>query len=71
MERKEAVELLRMLAGLNLVSPSFVSLKENKGGKFDLIMKSGDSQALKQLAAERDLVIEVDVEKGYCIIHKP
>jgi hypothetical protein len=71
LERKEAVALLKELVSLSLVEASFVVVKENKPGKFGLILKTDcNAPGLKQFIAERDLAIEDDKQKDYCIIYK-
>ncbi len=71
MERHEALALLRELVENKVSQPSFVSIRENQNGKFNLILKDDySSEELKQLAAQKNLLVEVD-EKGYCIIRKP
>ncbi len=71
MEREEALALLKELVVNKLSQPSFISIEKNQDGTFDLIMKDDySSNELKQLAAEKHLVVEVN-EKGYCVIRKP
>ena len=54
LERKEATALLMELVKLNLALPSLVSLKNNKRGKFDLVLKGDcDLIALKHFIAKK------------------
>jgi hypothetical protein len=70
--REEAVALLKEMLALNLVTPSFVELYENKHGKFDIKLSLDcDVASLKQFLAERSLTMKKDSEKGYCFISKP
>ena len=69
MDRAEAVALLKELISLNLIQPSLISVEKNSSGGFSLIMKvDGDLQGIRQLIAEKNLAMEEDKEKGYCII---
>jgi hypothetical protein len=71
LDRKEAVALLKQLAALKLIQPFLVALKENRHGKFDLIVKGDcDIQGLRDFVSERNLMLKEDVKKGYCIIAK-
>ncbi len=72
MQRKEAISLLKELIDANLVQPSFVHLKENQHGHFDLIIKGYcDPIEIRQLIAKKDLGLLVDKEKDICKIYKP
>jgi hypothetical protein len=72
LDRHKASKLLKELIEHNLTEASFISLRENKHGKFDLIIKGKvDSQNLEQFIAEQNLVLNLDKEKGDCIISKP
>jgi len=69
LERKEAVALLKELVDAGLEEPSFVVLKENKNGKFDLVIK--DDYNLDRICAfiaNKNLVVREDKAKGYCTI---
>ena len=69
LNRAEAVALLKELISLNLIQPSLISVEKNASGGFSLIMKvDGDLQGMRQLIAEKNLAMEEDEEKGYCII---
>jgi hypothetical protein len=69
LDRAEAIALLKELISLNLVQPSLISVEKNSRGSFSLIMKvNGDLQGIRQLTAEKNLAMEEDTEKGYCII---
>ncbi|MGA2386924.1 MAG: hypothetical protein ABSG33_10370 [Candidatus Bathyarchaeia archaeon] len=71
MERKEAVALLRELVNNNLAESSLVSIEKNPSGDFNLIMKDYcGTKELKLFVAGKNLKIDVDEQKGYCIIHK-
>ena len=72
MERREVVAIVKELVGSNIARFSLVFLKENKRGKFDLVVK-GDfaPQTLKQFISENNLLLHEDTEKGYCVISKP
>jgi hypothetical protein len=71
LDRAEAVSLLKELIRLNFVQPSLISVEKNTRGTFSLVMKpDGDLQGI-QLIAEKNLAIEEDKKKGYCIIFKP
>ena len=72
MERNEAVELLRELIDKNLASPSLMSLEKNQRGRFKVIMKDDcDTMAIREFVAEKNLMVEVDSERGYCVIRRP
>ena len=72
MERKEAIELLKILIDLNLAEPSFVSLQKNEKGSFDLKMKTnGNLEGIRTFAADKDLKLYWDAEKRICVISKP
>jgi len=71
-ERKEATALLKEIVGNSLCLPNFVDLKENKHGKFDLVLKGDcDTKALMQFAEEKNLTAKKETGKGYWLIIKP
>lgn len=71
MERKEAVALLKELVDSNLAQPSLIALKENKRGKFDLVIKGDyDTQVITKFLAKKNLALKEGKEEGYCIISK-
>lgn len=49
-----------------------MSIEKNRRGSFKVIMKNDcDTMALREFAAEKNLMVEVDSERGYCVIHRP
>jgi hypothetical protein len=72
LDRKEATMLLKELAEANLIRPSYVFLKSNKHGHFDLIIKGDcDPVELRQFIVKRDLALLADKEQGTCRIYIP
>ena len=72
MKREEATALLKDLLNYDLVQPSYVHLKRNEHGHFDLVIKCDcDVIELRKLVVEKDLALLVDTEQGTCRIYKP
>ncbi len=71
MQRHEAVAILKEIINCNLAMPSIVALEKNKRGTFNLIMKADcDAKSIRQFTDEKNLTVELDNERGYCIISK-
>lgn len=72
LERPEAVAVLKEIIHDHIVMPHGIFLKQNRRGKFDLVLKGDcDTLALRQFAAERNLALIEDAGKGFCAISKP
>ena len=72
MKREEATALLKELLYYNLVQPSYVHLKRNEHGHFDLVIKCDcDVIELRKFIVAKDLALLVDKEHGTCRIYKP
>lgn len=70
MERNEAAALLKELITLKLVSPSFLSIRRNEYGKFDVVLKTDvNAPDFKQFITERNLIMYTDKE-GFCVISR-
>lgn len=49
-----------------------MSLEKNQRGRFKVIMKDDcDTMAIREFVAEKNLMVEVDSERGYCVIRRP
>jgi hypothetical protein len=71
MERHEVASLLRELVSEGIALPSIAALRENKQGKFDLIINGDcDTQPLREFVAKRNLIVTLNEEKGFCIISR-
>ncbi len=72
LQRSEAIALLKEIIGANLVQPSFIHVKENQHGHYDLIIKDEcDPVEIRRLIAKKDLALLVDKEKDTCRIYRP
>ncbi len=72
MQRSEAIALLKEIIEANLVQPSFIHVKGNQHGHYDLIIKGDcDAVEIRQLIAKKDLALLVEKEKDTCRIYKP
>jgi len=72
LDRHEATALLKELIGAGFTEPSFVVLKENRRGAFDLVMKDDyDLEKIQAFISDKNLVVNVDKTKGYCTICRP
>lgn len=72
MDRKEAVALISELIDRKLAVTSFVYLKQNSQGDFDLVVKGKyDGLVLRAFLADKECILREDKEKGTCTIYKP
>lgn len=70
MERREAVALLKELMACQLADFSWVSIVKKSDDDYRLEIKSTYCETLREYAANNNLAIEENNEKGYCTIYK-
>ena len=70
MDRGEAVALLKELVAANLLDAVWVAIGRKNTG-FSVEIKSESCESLKEFLENKNLLIEEDKEKGFCIIYQP